>query len=239
MFWANKDGQRVGAQPGNRGECPCCHGTVLAKCGEIVSWHWAHETNDCDPWYEAESAWHRRWKGFFPDDWQEAVIGRHRADIRTPKFILELQASSISSDEIVEREQFYADHGGMLWLLKGADFAENFELRIRDGYFSFRWRWPRQSWWFAKKPIVIDFPAFGLFYIEKIYQHLPCGGWGNELNATEFLNECGLPTPENSAKVYDLALAAAKESGTLSPRIVVPRDRDKEWQELLAMGGGQ
>jgi competence protein CoiA len=188
MHWALKNGERTTAQPGLRAQCPGCRGEVLAKCGSIVVWHWAHLADDCDTWNEPESAWHLGWKQRFPDDWQEVVLGNHRADVKTPKLVVELQASSISPEEIQARERHYRN---MVWLLRGGDFEDNLCIRQRDGYLSFRWKWPRKSWWSAKMPIVIDTRA-GLLYVRKLHHETPCGGWGIWISENEFLGRCGL-----------------------------------------------
>lgn len=48
-------------------------------------------------------------------------MGPHRADIRRDDgLVIELQASSISAEEIAEREAFY---GEMVWLLDGREFV--------------------------------------------------------------------------------------------------------------------
>jgi hypothetical protein len=175
------------------GKCPSCGGGVVAKCGSIVAWHWAHESADCDPWNEPESDWHVEWKRKFPDDWQEVVIGSHRADVKTPKLVVEFQASSISAEEIQQREQHY---GNMVWLLRGEDFRKNLRFRKRDGFYTFRWMWPRKSWFAARMPIVI---ALGgeepLFHVKKLHDGVPCGGWGCEMTEVEFLRRCGLGSP--------------------------------------------
>lgn len=43
----------------------------------------------------------------------------HRADVLTPKGVIEFQKSSISTKEIREREQFY---GRMVWVIDAVDF---------------------------------------------------------------------------------------------------------------------
>lgn len=187
MIWAIHNNERKLAGPGERGICPCCKGEVMAKCGEIVSWHWAHKADDCDQWHEPESEWHLAWKRKFPAEWQEIVIGNHRADVKTPKLVVELQASCISADEIREREAHYKN---MVWLLRGDDFRDNLSLRKREGYLSFRWRWPRKSWWAASAPIVIDL-TYGLLHVKKLHAHTPCGGWANEITLHEFMTRCG------------------------------------------------
>lgn len=195
MLLAIKNGERVEARPGARATCPCCGGAVVSKCGSILVWHWAHEKAECDPWYEPESEWHIKWKQRFPVEWQEVVLGCHRADIKTPKLVVELQAGAISPEEIRERERHY---GNMVWLLRGEDFSENIDLRKQSGYLSFRWKWPRKSWWEATKPMVIDLPT-GMIHVRKLHHNTPCGGWAKKITLEQFMARCGAFTqPHNS-----------------------------------------
>ena len=184
MIYAIHNDERVCASPGGRAACPTCGGVVIGKCGEIVCWHWAHEAiTDCDLWAEGESAWHMHWKRRFPDSWQEVVVGVHRADIRTDSgCVIELQRSPLDVRAIAERERYY---GNMVWVIDAEDFRENLSLRNRNGYTTFRWRWPRKSWWVARKPMYWDMHRDGwLFEVRKLYAHCPCGGWGRWVNET-------------------------------------------------------
>jgi hypothetical protein len=175
---------------------------VVAKCGDVVCWHWAHTAKDCDPWHEPESEWHLRWKRKFPIEWQEVVIGNHRADVRTPKLVVELQASCISPGEIREREAHYRN---MVWLLRGQDFSDNLHLRERNGYLSFRWLWPRKSWWSARSPIVIDL-GIKIIHIRKLHADTPCGGWACEISEQQFMARCGFNATNNDRRTtYRLA----------------------------------
>lgn len=99
MRIAIKDFERAEASPGDRGYCPTCLNKVIAKCGDVMTWHWAHEQNDCDPWSEGETEWHLRRKSKFPTQWQEVTIGNHRADVKTPDYVIEFQHSLIPSPE--------------------------------------------------------------------------------------------------------------------------------------------
>jgi hypothetical protein len=121
QFALNQFKERIKPTPKAIGFCPSCGSPLIPKCGQILCWHWSHKTLDCDPWYEPESEWHRNWKSLFPDDWQEVTMGNHRADIKTPRGVIEFQASSISSTEVQEREEFY---GKMIWVVK----ADTFDL---------------------------------------------------------------------------------------------------------------
>src|SRR4051812_12757131 len=78
MKFALVAGERREAQPGLSGICEGCTAAMIAKCGTLKVWHWAHRSAVvCDHWWESETAWHRGWKNLFPESWQEFV---HRAD---------------------------------------------------------------------------------------------------------------------------------------------------------------
>lgn len=176
MFFADDgSGARVEAWPKARAVCPLCRRVVSAKCGEIVEWYWAHEQGaPCDPWAESETPWHRWWKLRAEPDQREVVVGEHRADIRTPKGVIELQHSHIAPEEIREREAFY---GRMIWLLDGRSMVfglnefgldnvarlERVEIplwsglpRPPAGFAYWKWRRPRKSFLAAKKRLFID-----------------------------------------------------------------------------------
>ena len=124
MRYAIVDGERAEAQPHLKGVCQCCGGHTIAKCGEHVVWHWAHRRReDCDPWWETETDWHRSWKDRFPLDWQEVVHfdpatgEKHIADVKTPHgLVVEIQNSPIRPEELRSREEFY---GKLVWIVNG------------------------------------------------------------------------------------------------------------------------
>lgn len=176
MIYGIRDGQRVVATPGAKAECPCCKSKLVAKCGRIVAWHWAHESVECDPWSEGESAWHLEWKSLVPPERREVVRGPHRADMVGPGGgVVELQHSAISVDEIEERERFY---GKMVWVFDAQGFERNIDFREHEEFFSFRWRWPRKSILSAARPVFFDFGEGHLFEVRKHGEDAPLGGWG-------------------------------------------------------------
>lgn len=121
---ASGDYEKISPRPGMRALCPSCGGDVLAKCGSIKAWHWSHVAADCDPWSEPETEWHLNWKRRFPPECREVVIGNHRADVRTKNgIVIEFQHSSISVEEIRDREAFYGER--MMWVIDGAKFRKN------------------------------------------------------------------------------------------------------------------
>lgn len=176
MFFADDGrGARVEAWPKARALCPLCQRVVQARCGEIVDWYWAHEQGaSCDSWAESETPWHYWWKLRAEPDQREVVLGEHRADIRTPKGVIELQHSPITPEKIREREAFY---GQMIWLLDGRrmvfglnEFGLDDVARIERvevspwsglspppaGFAYWLWRRPRTSFLAAKKRLFID-----------------------------------------------------------------------------------
>jgi len=187
-------GERTHATPADRALCPQCKKVVIAKCGSLNIWHWAHEcTAECDSWGEPETDWHFSWKLAFPEDCREIVIGSHRADIRTHNgWVIELQHSAISIGEILEREISY---GRMAWVVDAEPFLNNLSLRPKETHLTFRWKWPRLSWAWAKKPLFLDMRDGTLFRVRKIHPHTPCGGWGRIISRDEFLVRAGGDMP--------------------------------------------
>ena len=115
MLYAKVGVKKLRASPELKGICPVCGTDVIPKCGSLVTWHWAHSyRQDCDPWSEPISPWHVSWQDIVLPDFAEVVLGPHRADILgNSDTVIELQHSSINSEQIAEREQFY---GNMVWL---------------------------------------------------------------------------------------------------------------------------
>jgi competence CoiA-like predicted nuclease len=108
--------------------CPCCGKDLIPKCGNIKIHHWSHKsTRHCDPWWEPESEWHRKWKNMFPKEWQETVKidphtnQKHIADVYNPELdlVIEFQNSPMSIEEMQSRERFYKR---MIWLVNGTTF---------------------------------------------------------------------------------------------------------------------
>lgn len=191
MIWARDycDRVRIRPTPDARGLCPTCGSELIAKCGHIKQWHWAHRSgSDCDTWAEGETSWHYGWKCAFPDEWQEVNIrGLHRADIMTKYgVVLELQHSSISVEEIQERERFYGFK--MKWIIDGGPFLERIRFHRRDGFWAFYWKHARLTWTFAKREVFIDVRDGNLFQIRKNYGSR---GWGQFISREEMLRKLG------------------------------------------------
>lgn len=117
------DRRRQLPEPGLSGRCQVCSAAMIAKCGEIRIWHWAHHgKRRCDPWWENQTAWHRNWKDQFPPEWQEIVHRakngeKHIADVKTARgWVIEFQHSYLTPAERRSREAF---HRFMVWVVDG------------------------------------------------------------------------------------------------------------------------
>jgi competence protein CoiA len=195
IYAVTENGRKDEATPGASARCPHCKAEVIPKCGEIKTWHWAHrDVEDCDHWGEPETDWHRSWKAQIPADRAEATIKRfgeeHRADITRPDgTVVELQHSSLSPEEIREREAFY---GSMVWLFDIRAFSPpcegdpRFIPKEKDGFHSFRWKHPRKHVAHTSKPTYLDMGP-RIMRLKKIHTESPCGGWGRVKPRSEFM----------------------------------------------------
>lgn len=142
MKFSLVNGQRQEAQPNLSGACPTCGCPMIAKCGEVKAWHWAHRgKRDCDPWWENETEWHRAWKNEFPVDWQEVIHHdeesgeKHIADVKTDQgWVIEFQHSRINPEERRSRNGFYKK---IAWVVNGARLKRDikqFSLLWKEGF---------------------------------------------------------------------------------------------------------
>lgn len=126
MQFAILNGERTKPSKGLRATCPNCGSIMIAKCGDYVVHHWAHLSKKmCDPWWETETEWHRKWKEHFPEECREVVVQdsrtgeRHIIDVKSPSgAIIEFQHSPITEDERLARENFYSTQTrNLIWVL--------------------------------------------------------------------------------------------------------------------------
>ena len=136
MKFALRGDERVEPSPKQTAYCTCCGSEMIAKCGNVKVWHWAHKTKKlCDHWWENETPWHRTWKNQFPIDWQEVIHfaddgEKHIADLKTPSgLVIEFQHSRIKPEEIHERSKFYQN---IVWVVDAQKFKKEREWILYD-----------------------------------------------------------------------------------------------------------
>jgi hypothetical protein len=125
---------------------------LIAKCGHIVTHHWAHDAkDDCDPWAEPIGLWHLWWQNLVSADFVEVAKGPHRADIiGNNNVVVELQHSSISAEDIEAREAYY---GNMVWLFDATTRFASVNLEDRSFFSLGRTKHLE----LCKKPVFLDF----------------------------------------------------------------------------------
>jgi hypothetical protein len=208
LYAIGEDGSKLAAAKGLYGRCPDCNEDLISKCGEIITWHWAHKSgSDCEVWSEPESQWHLWWNSLWPKEYVEVPIvknnKRHRADVKTDRgVVIELQHSPISTDEIRERESFY---GNMVWVFDASEpfnrgtilLFERKSKSDRGTYFKIKWKWPRKSISYCGSPIYLDFGenlfaySSNMFLLKKFSIEYKGRGWGHAYSRKMFLNRFG------------------------------------------------
>ena len=142
MKFALVNDQRHEAAPGLSGRCLSCDQAMVAHCGNVKVWHWAHKgRRTCDPWWENETEWHRTWKGRFPENWQEVIHKddageKHIADVKTDQgWVIEFQHSHIKPEERRSRDVFYEKIAWVVDGLRRKSDSEKFRCTISNGYY--------------------------------------------------------------------------------------------------------
>jgi len=200
MIYANFGGEKILASRGVEGKCPSCESTVIAKCGEIVTWHWAHRPDSICSQNEPETQWHIDWKKKFPKECVEIKIGENRADVFINGYVIEFQHSPISTEDIRKRENNYKN---MIWIFNTEESFNSERLSIREStkgtFWTFRWRHPRKSVFFCHSPVYLDlgkgsFQEYrgDILKIKKLYYPTEnssvTSGWGWLISSEYFIS---------------------------------------------------
>lgn len=136
--------ERIKPTPKARAKCQCCDDTVMSKCGSIVTWHWSHLPGSlCTGGGEKMTEWHYQWQQLFPSEQQEIFFAdsngeRHRADVHIPvsesqpALTIEFQHSSISCEEVQQREAFYGSIGELVWVFDTSAWTDKILTKIAN-----------------------------------------------------------------------------------------------------------
>lgn len=136
MYALSKMGDKIGAAQGAVGFCQYCRVQLVPRCvGGSAKYaaHWAHPPKPrCDPWWEKETDWHRRWKSVFPERFREVIHidgatgEKHVADVKTDRgVVIEFQNSPMDPEELRSREDFYRS---LIWVVNAERFRRNFYI---------------------------------------------------------------------------------------------------------------
>ena len=115
MKFANVNGQRTNASQVNSGtmgnDLWFKDYKVIACVGKYRQyWKYKDEKPPLPGGYESETEWHAAWKAAIIDEYCEVICGEnneHRADIKTPQYVIEIQKSPIDGRDVEDRINFY------------------------------------------------------------------------------------------------------------------------------------
>ena len=150
-------------EPGATALCEGCVGELIAKCGEINTWHWAHKNTTLCVGGTKQSQWHLDWKAKFMEcdreRRQENKDGKLRiADVRGSGHVYEFQTILPDCEEIRARQKFWIDLGfTFVWVFKSD--GKLLAKKLEDGVY--------RVWYFSKKmedaalPFYLDDPSSG------------------------------------------------------------------------------
>ena len=143
-----KDARRgeIGYDPWNPTiRVKACMGNYLAY------WRYIDPRPTLPEGYENETEWHEAWKRGVSAEYVEVICGinqEHRADIKTPECVIEVQRSPISIEVAQERSRFYAPltkSGRIIWIFNAYNACAkrhlNFGSIDKRGVFKIEWKW--------------------------------------------------------------------------------------------------
>lgn len=159
MRYAIQNGKKVhikDAEKGSIGQDCWLNGFKVKACkGDYLQyWKYIDEHPILPNGYENETEWHIAWKSLVKDEYCEVICGannEHRADIKTPKFVIELQFSHISFTDAKERTLFYNKLTGnrVVWVINC--FGPSMKRYIHVGkrvtntdYYNLDWKYPKK-----------------------------------------------------------------------------------------------
>ena len=115
-------------------------------------WKYDGEKPELPEGYENETEWHNAWKDSLKDDYVEVICGdnnEHRADIKTPDYVIEIQNSPISFDAAKERSFFYSKLNKdtrMVWVVNAyaACSKRNIKTEPKENKLLVHWKYKKK-----------------------------------------------------------------------------------------------
>lgn len=161
-------GQPVRATPNERAICPECQQPVIAKCGEIIIWHWAHIALNPNCANQGETEWHLKWKLWALDrgcQIEQKVMAGFRADVVTSNgTVIELQTQPLAPEIARAREAAYGRQ--LCWLIEiNTERAEriNWSGTLDSGAEGFWYTRGPKSLARLRAPVYLDIAGRGIW----------------------------------------------------------------------------
>jgi competence CoiA-like predicted nuclease len=146
-------------ETGQRAICPHCKELVNSRAGEYKVNHWAHQKKSNCVTYnkEGKTEWHYDHQEFFKKKGYEiekpiTLNGKTKiADVMVnDDFAIEFQHSSISHDEIKNRESHY---GKVIWVFDAIEAFKKDRLQLYDDKYS--WKYPKETILSCYQPVFL------------------------------------------------------------------------------------
>ncbi|MCH5148151.1 MAG: hypothetical protein J1G05_02140 [Clostridiales bacterium] len=158
MRFALQNGKKVHIKDAVKGslgqDCWFKNYTLKACKGDYLQyWRYVDDCPVLPKGYENETEWHIVWKSLVKDEYCEVISGfnnEHRADIKTPEYVIELQYSSISLTDAIERTEFYNALTGtrVIWIVNcyGASRKKHLEIGTKKdkNQWELYWKYPKK-----------------------------------------------------------------------------------------------
>ena len=139
----NQTHTRVEDFSGGDSLCPLCNGALIAKRGDIVTWHWAHKCapagRDGCPFHESQ--WHLAWKAAYLSCPSWTV--EHPIVVNGSKYIIDAMNTktgavrefvhSLSPYYRAKHQALLGTYTNVWWLFDGTEFGSKRSARCRNG----------------------------------------------------------------------------------------------------------
>jgi len=126
------EAQRMMAAPGLIGKCQLCGNKMIAKCGDIRVWHWAHEANISNCTYKPMTQWHYDWQNRFDVELREIRRGNNTVSdiLRSDGMVsIEFQNSPFDFQYIQKKE---ANTPAVLWVVNLKEQYERGQISFEN-----------------------------------------------------------------------------------------------------------
>jgi hypothetical protein len=181
------DGERaLATKEIRRAACADCTTPMIAKCGDVKVWHWAHASEQPGCPSAGESEWHLQWKATGLEGTQEIAVGSRRADVLAPGgYAVEFQASSMSGAEVLAREKDWKRK--LIWIFDVRQQYANGQIVLRthpdrkpgDAYRNVTYSYPLERVKVATCRVLLDLDGERLLYVGKWFDgRRPLQGYG-------------------------------------------------------------
>ncbi|WP_440881450.1 hypothetical protein [Tenacibaculum sp. C7A-26P2] len=184
-------------------------------------WKYSGEKPPFPRGYEPESEWHASWKKPILDANCEVICGEnreHRADIKTDKYVIEIQKSSMDGYDVIERNVFYKNLSGnrLVWIVniakpwKEKRILTELVIGEKDKRFEIKWK---RAWSWVKEIaktkdtfLYLDFnPSSEKLFYAWSFKGVLFGKWANKKEIFEnYLKEVLKPEYQKEIDIKEI-----------------------------------